>query len=172
MDTAQNIVALPNVKTATKSRRSKFGHHNLTNSMRRKYKAQRMVAGSIFCISAGVVALSLGHLTQGVIDHTGSDLWQAGLMAAGIDLLMLAHKAGAMVAATEAVRRKIAPWTMATVIGTSIMSAYMNAFEFAQHAHSQLQFYGGIALGCAIPAMVYASLVVGFYMWSMVGHRD
>ncbi len=26
---------------------------------------------------AGVVALSVGHLTQGVIDHTGSDLWQA-----------------------------------------------------------------------------------------------
>jgi len=107
-------------------------------------------------------------LTQGVIDHTGSDLWQAGLMAAGIDLLMLAHNAGAMVAATEAVRRKIAPWTMATVIGTSIMSAYMNAFEFAQHTTSQLQFYGGIFLGCAIPALVYARLVVGFYMWSMV----
>jgi hypothetical protein len=53
--------------------------------------------------------------------------------------LMLAHKAGAMVAATQAVRRKIAP-TMATVIGTSIMSGYMNAFELAQHAHSQLQF--------------------------------
>jgi hypothetical protein len=27
MDVAQNIVALPNVKTATKSRRPKFGHH-------------------------------------------------------------------------------------------------------------------------------------------------
>jgi hypothetical protein len=64
MDTAQNIVALPNVKTATKSRRSKFGRHNLTNSMRRKYKAQRAVAGSIFGISAGVVALSLGHLNS------------------------------------------------------------------------------------------------------------
>jgi hypothetical protein len=62
-------------------------------------------------------------------------------VAAGIDLLMLAHKAGAMVAATEAVRRRIAPETMATVIGTSTMSAYMNAFEFAQHATSQLQFY-------------------------------
>jgi len=89
-------------------------------------------------------------------------------MAAGIDLLMLAHKAGAMAAATQAVRRKIAPWTMATVIGTSIMSTYMNAFEFAQHATSQLQFYGGIVLGCAIPALVYARLVVGFYLWSMV----
>jgi hypothetical protein len=36
--------------------------------MRRKYKAQRAVAGSIFGISAGVVALSLGHLTEGVIE--------------------------------------------------------------------------------------------------------
>jgi FtsH-binding integral membrane protein len=139
--------------------------------MRRKYRAQRAVAGGIFGIGAGVVALSLGHLTQGVIDHTGSDLWQAGLMAAGIDLLMLAHKAGAMVAATEAVRRKIWPWTTATVIGTSLMSAYMNAFEFAQHAVGTLQFYGGIVLGCAIPALVYASLVVGFYMWSMAGRE-
>jgi hypothetical protein len=85
---------------------------------------------------------------------------------------MLAHKAGAMVAATEAVRRRIAPWTRATVIGTSLMSAYMNAFEFAQHANGMLQFYGGIVLGCAIPALVYASLIVGFYMWSMAGHRD
>jgi hypothetical protein len=38
--------------------------------------------------SSGGVIAPLGHLTQGVIDHTGSDLWQAGLMAAGIDLLI------------------------------------------------------------------------------------
>jgi uncharacterized membrane protein len=76
-----------------------------------------------------------------------------------------------MVAATEHDRRKIAPWTRATVVGTSIMSACMNAFEFAQHATTQLQLYGDIALACAIPALVYASLVVGFYLWSMAGNR-
>jgi hypothetical protein len=48
----------------------------------------------------------------------------------------------------------------------------MNAFEFAQHANGTLQFYGGIALGFAIPALVCASLIVGFYMWSMAGHPD
>jgi hypothetical protein len=36
---------------------------------------------------------------------------------------------------------------------------------------SGLQFYGGIVLGCAIPALVYASLVVGFCMWSMAGRE-
>jgi hypothetical protein len=83
------VVALKPTAKPRKAARSS------TCSMRRKYRAQRAVAGGIFGISVGVVALSLGHLTQGVIDHTRSDLWQAGLMAAGIDLLMLAHKAGA-----------------------------------------------------------------------------
>jgi hypothetical protein len=57
MDTAQNIVALPNVKTATKSRRSKFGHHDLTNSMRRKYKAQRLNSPTTPNLAAAGVSL-------------------------------------------------------------------------------------------------------------------
>jgi hypothetical protein len=73
MANVQNIVSLPTRKPA----------HSFTAPMRRKYRAQRAVAGGIFGISAGVVALSLGHLTQGVIDHTGSDLRQAGLYGRG-----------------------------------------------------------------------------------------
>jgi hypothetical protein len=52
------------------------------------------------------------------------------------------------------------------------MSAYLNSFEFAQHATTTLKFYRGIAFACAIPAVTYASLVVGFYLWGMAGSRD
>jgi hypothetical protein len=75
-------------------------------------------------------------------------------MAIGIDLGFIALELAMLTAPTE-LQPKLNVYAGPAIIGTLAASALMNAFAFASHA-TGLMIYPAIALGCAIPALIFA----------------
>ena len=80
-------------------------------------------------------------------------------MAAGIDLGFVALEVAQLSAPIE-IRPAVSKYAQPAIVGTLITSAAMNAFAFASHAQG-LMFYPAIALGCAVPALIYALTKTG-----------
>lgn len=118
-----------------------------------------IAAAAILAIGLVLVALSLSHLAEGVQLVTGSDPTAAWSMAAGIDLGFVALEVALLVAPVE-LRPAVSKYASPAIIGTLATSAAMNAFAFASHAHG-LMIYPAIALGCAVPALIYALTKTG-----------
>ena len=51
-------------------------------------------------------------------------------------------------------------YASSAIVGSLATSAAMNAFAFASHAHG-LMIYPAIALGCTVPALIYALTTTG-----------
>jgi hypothetical protein len=82
-------------------------------------------------------------------------------MAIGIDLGFIALEIAQLCAATPGVRKDIGRYTKPAIIGTLIASALMNALAFGAQASGPM-IYPAIALGIAVPALIYALSRVAF----------
>ncbi len=126
-----------------------------------------IAAAGILAVGLVLVALSLAHLAEGVQLVTGSDPTGAWSMAAGIDLGFVALEV-ALLAAPIEIRPAVSKYASPAIVGTLATSAAMNAFAFASHAHG-LMIYPAIALGCAVPALIYALTKTGA---ALTFHKD
>lgn len=125
---------------------------------------QRCTGAATGAIAAALTGMSLIHQKHGIGLVTGVGDTEQLLMAVGIDLGFMAAEASAIFA-TAGVRDKIWVYSQATVVGSMILSAGFNAVAFASvpaMAGNYLSATGGILLGFATPAMIYALARITF----------
>ena len=130
---------------------------------RRALKALRRQAGTalgVGVVAVTLTALSLSHLAHGIEIVTGCQPWEGWTMAVGIDLGFVALELSQL-AVNDKVRRQVSRLARPAILGTLAGSAGMNAFAFAAQAVNQYMMAAGIALGVAIPALIYALTRVG-----------
>jgi len=118
-----------------------------------------LAAAGVFLVALILLGLSLSHLANGIVMVTGSSDQDAWAMAAGIDLGFTALEL-ALIVAPAAARPAVARYAGPAILGTIIVSAAMNSFAFAAHANGWL-VWPAIALGLAVPALVYALIKAG-----------
>jgi hypothetical protein len=82
-------------------------------------------------------------------------------MAIGIDLGFVALEIAQLCAVTPKVRAEISRFTKPAIVGTIVASAIMNALAFGAQADGWM-IYPAVALGVAIPALVYCLSRVAF----------
>jgi hypothetical protein len=131
---------------------------------RRAAKALRRQAGTALGVGAVAVtltALSLSHLAHGIEIVTGCQPWEGWAMAVGIDLGFVALELAQLAVVADKVRRQISRFARPAILGTLAGSAGMNAFAFGAQAVNQYMMAAGIALGVAIPTLIYALTRVG-----------
>lgn len=118
-------------------------------------------AGQVTLVIAGILTLlSLSHLAHGVQVVTHAPMWEAWAMAIGIDLGFLACEAACVLAATDAAKSIVNRFAKPTVIATMVASAIMNSFAFSS-AIQGIAVIPAIALGAAIPALIYSLTRIG-----------
>jgi hypothetical protein len=152
-----NITRLPVTKDKTlpraKSKRT-------VKAERRQATTALLVGG----VAVGLTALSLHDLAEGVQIVTHAATWQSYAMASGIDLGFVSTEL-AMLTASDKERKAISRFANPAIIGTLCGSAIMNAFAFAQHADNALMATAAVAMGVAIPALIYAFTRIGAARW-------
>jgi len=127
---------------------------------RRPRRRHHIVAAiGVLAVALVLLGLSLSHLAAGVTLVTGSSARDGILTAIGIDLGFIMLEI-AMLVADDAIRPAVASYASPTIIGTLATSAAMNALEFSTKAEG-IMIYFAVALGIAIPAMIYALTKVG-----------
>jgi len=154
-----NVVALPTTTKPTKSRAR--GVSRKTIRLRR----QRLAAVGLGFVAATLTALSLSHLAHGIQIVTGTDqAWEAWAMAIGVDLGFVALELAQIAITTKTLEKRVARYTKPAIAGTIIGSALMNAFAFAAQASGYMAV-AAVALGVAIPTLVYALTRIGATMY-------
>jgi len=113
----------------------------------------------VLAVSSVLLALSLSHTAEGVHMITGSIDVQSWAMAVGIEAGYVSLEL-AMLLAPSHLRARVARFAYPAIVGTLMGSAALNAMSFAAHAEGYF-VYCAIALGIAIPALVYALSRVG-----------
>ncbi|MFO0806127.1 MAG: hypothetical protein U0791_23745 [Gemmataceae bacterium] len=114
--------------------------------------ARNRVALVLGSVAAGLVFLSVYHLTCAISTLTGSPLVLAVLLAVGIDLGLVASEVAEMIAEDSSVRR----WSKVYMLMATVMSMMLNAYEFAAHAPAQwFSQLLSVSFGLALPVMIY-----------------
>lgn len=127
-------------------------------------RRQAFTAAGIGIVAATLTGLSLSHLAHGVEVVTGSSDTEAWAMAIGIDLGFVALELS-QITIGDKLRRKVGKYAKPAIMGTLVGSAAMNAFAFSAHATDYWTMAAGIALGIAIPSLIYAMTKVGAMMY-------
>jgi len=122
---------------------------------RKALKRQGTAAIGVGVVSLLLTGLSLSHLAQGVSIVTHSSEWQSWAMAIGIDLGFIGLELAMIFAANDKVRRLIGRYCNTAIGGTLVTSAVMNAYAFSLGSNGSVQLASAIALGIAIPALIY-----------------
>jgi hypothetical protein len=91
-------------------------------------------------------------------------------MGVGIDLGYVALELSQL-AVTDKLRRQVSRFARPAIFGTLAGSAAMNAFAFGAQASNVWMMSAGIALGIAIPVLVYCLTRVGAALWIDVHGR-
>ncbi|MBN9519371.1 hypothetical protein J0H58_12750 [bacterium] len=122
-------------------------------SKRTRTGAGRRTAMVLGSVAAGLVALSIYHLTCAISTLTGSPLVLAVLLSFGIDLGLVASEVAEMIAGEDG---KVQRWSRSYMLMATVMSMLLNAYEFAAHAppHWFSQTLS-VGFGLALPLMVY-----------------
>jgi hypothetical protein len=102
--------------------------------------------------TVGLMAVSLTHLSDGVMQLTAIPEWQSWAMAIGIDC-MLISVALAQLTAPSDVKRDIAVVAHCMEAGTLVMSAGLNALAFTGGAFDA-GHWPQILFGCFVPAAI------------------
>jgi len=147
-----NVVKLDKQKLKPAKRAKKARSEKLQTS-------RAVAAAGILAVGLVLVGLSLSHLAEGVQLVTGSGTTGAWSMAVGIDLGFVALEVALLVAPID-IRPAVSQYASPAIVGTLATSAAMNAFAFASHAQG-LMIYPAIALGCAVPALIFALTKTG-----------
>ena len=116
---------------------------------------QTMTMGAVASVALTLTGLSLSHLTTGIMQVTGGSATESAAMAVGIDLSFVALEVAQVIKLPESTARVVARYAHPAIVGTMLASAGLNAFGFAANA-AGLMVYPAVALGCAIPALIYA----------------
>jgi hypothetical protein len=83
---------------------------------------------------------------------------------AGIDLGFISTEL-AMLTASDKERKRMSRFAKPAIIGTLCGSAVMNAFAFAKDAEGLVMTAAAVAMGVAIPALIYAFSRIGAARW-------
>ena len=140
------------IRTARKER--------ISARMNKAMRRQMLASSAVGVVSVTLTALSLCHLAQGIEIVTSAATWESWAMATGIDLGFISLEAAQLMATTDKLRKAISRYTRPAIIGTLTGSAIMNAFAFASQT-TGWKVYAAIALGTAIPALIYAMTRIG-----------
>jgi Mn2+/Fe2+ NRAMP family transporter len=81
-------------------------------------------------------------------------------MAVGIDLGFVALELAQLMIG-ERLRRQVARYARPAIVGTLAGSAVMNAVAFGSQAATTILMAAGVALGVAIPALIFCLIQVG-----------
>ena len=152
-----NVLAL-NIP-ATKPRSIKA-----TRKASRALSRQAYTAVLVGGTAVAITGLSLAHLAHGVEIITHSPAWQSWAMAVGIDIGFIATEL-ATITVTDKLRKAISRFAKPAILGKLATSAAMNAFAFAKDVDGIVMTTAAIALGVAIPALIYALTRVGAALW-------
>jgi len=151
---AKPAKALPKRRTTNKA--TKQAHHQL------------LAGVAVGAVALTLTGLSLTHLAHGIEIVTSAPSWEAWSMAVGIDCGFVVLEV-AQLAVTEKLAREIRKYAAPTIMGTLIGSALLNAFAFGAAATGYI-VVPAVALGLAIPAMIYSLTTVATKMY--LGRRN
>lgn len=135
-----------------------------TRRTTRALRRQAAVARCIGSVAVLIAALSLSHLASGVKLITGCEAWKAWAMSIAIDIGFVATKFCTLVVG-EKFRKKIATLSNVTIVGTLGGSVGMNVYAFAAQATNPYALAAAVALGLAIPALIFAFMRLGAALW-------
>jgi hypothetical protein len=152
---ANTVVKLPTSKSQARPVTKRAA-----KALRRQTATAHLVGG----VAVALTALSLHDLAEGVRIVTHSATWQSYAMASGIDLGFISTEL-AMLTATDKERKSMARFANPAIIGTLCGSAVMNAFAFVKDADGLVMAAAAIAMGVAIPALIYAFTRIGADRW-------
>lgn len=127
----------------------------------KKMARQAHAAAGIGAVALTLTSLSLSHLSHGIEMVTGAPSWESWAMATGIDLGFIALEMATICAATDTVRKQVARYSKPAIIGTLTASALLNSLAFAAGVDNLASKAAAVALGVAIPALIYALTRIG-----------
>lgn len=120
---------------------------------KKKMGAKQRTALVLGSVAAGLVFLSVYHLTCAISTLTGSPLVLAVLLAVGIDLGLVASEVAEMIAEDD---KKIQRWSRVYMAMATVLSMLLNAYEFAAHAPEHwFSKTLSVSFGLALPMMIY-----------------
>lgn len=125
-------------------------------SSRYRNQTRRNTYVGVFMVGVALVltGLSLSHLAHGIEIVTHSPSWEAWAMAIGVDLGFIVVEV-AKITVDDKTGREIKTYANATIVGTMVGSAILNAFAFGS-ASEGLMVAPAVTLGLAIPGMLYS----------------
>lgn len=146
-----NGQAQPTNGTTTKGGKAKAKQPKRTTT-KKGLAARQRTAILLASVAAGLVFLSVYHLTCAVSTLTGSPLVLAVLLAVGIDLGLVASEVAEMIADDKPVKQ----WSKVYMGMATVMSMALNAYEFAAHAPDGWLSQGlSVCFGLALPVMIF-----------------
>ena len=134
-----------------------------SKAAKREARRQAIVTSAVAGVALTLTGLSLTHLTSGIAKVTGGSSLESAAMAIGIDLGFVALEIAQVIRLPDATAKTVRRFAHPATLGTLAASAALNAFGFADHAAGYM-IYPAIALGCAIPALIYALTRVAMAM--------
>lgn len=131
---------------------------------RARRKRQLYSAGAAWSVALVLVGLSLSHLAYGVHLITGANTAESWSMAVGVDLGLIAAEVAILCAPNAKASREVARWAGGLIVGTSLLSAILNAVAFVSAAPSDSPYVQAAAavLGACIPAAIFALTKLGY----------
>lgn len=133
------------------------------NMTKKGLAARQRTAILLGSVAAGLVFLSVYHLTCAVSTLTGSPLVLAVLLAVGIDLGLVASEVCEMIADDPKVQR----WSKVCMAMATILSMLLNSFELAAHAPDHwFSKVLSISFGLVLPVMIYVLARQAGGLWS------
>jgi hypothetical protein len=136
-----------------------------SSSFRRRISRQRVASYGVGAIALVLTGLSLSHLAEGIESLTKCSPAMARAMATGIDLGFISLELGQLSIHTDALRKQVSRFAKPAVMGTLVVSALINGYQFAAPAAGIPFEVAAALLGISIPALVYVLTRVSCLMW-------
>ena len=139
-------------------------HHQANGAEARRLQQEpprpQGAAVGVGAVAITLTALGLSHLAHGIEIVTGCQSWEGWAMAIGIDLGFVALELSQL-AVSDKLRRQVSRFARPAILGTLAGSAAMNAFAFAAQTTTAYMMAAAVALGIAIPSLIYSLTRVG-----------
>lgn len=130
---------------------------------RPRRKACQMVAKIIGGVASLLVFLSIWHLTAAISIMTGSPVVLALFLAIGIDLGLISSELAELVAHGNV---KVRGWARAYMVKATVISCFLNAYEFAAHAPEGALTKGiAITFGILLPVMIFVLARIAAHLY-------
>src|SRR5947208_3960205 len=128
----------------------------------------RRLACTVGAVGVGVLGLSVAHCTESIGLLTGSHWALSGLLAIGIDAVMVASELAELASHGTKAGERVRPWAWGYTIAAVLLSVLLNAYAFGLHAAPGLTWAAWL-LGAVIPGLVYALGRVACHLWQAGG---